>query len=155
MTTLIADNRILLLKRGQSPYRGSWSWPGGFVESGESLETAAAREIKEEVGIAVPIEKLMPHGVVSLPAMNQVYVLFIAVLDHALPLDPQLPEALEARWFLEEEYPARDIWAPAQNFDVSRLFERARSGRLDIYQHSDASFRVIMQDSRIVYLWRR
>jgi ADP-ribose pyrophosphatase YjhB (NUDIX family) len=121
-TTIIADDRILLLKRGQEPYRGYWAWPGGFVEPGESLERAAVREISEEVGISVPADKLLPHGVISLPR------------------------------FSEQEYPARDIWPPARDFSVSRLFARARTGRLDFYQQSDTSFRVITDDG-IVYLW--
>jgi ADP-ribose pyrophosphatase YjhB (NUDIX family) len=151
-TTIIADDRILLLKRGQEPYRGYWAWPGGFVEPGESLERAAVREISEEVGISVPAEKLLPHGVISLPTINQVYVLFIAILDEPAPLHPQLPEALAAAWFSEQEYPSRDIWPPAQDFSVSRLFARASTGRLDFYQQSDTSFRVITDDG-IVYLW--
>lgn len=45
------DDRIVLIKRKNPPF--GWAIPGGFVEYGESLEAAAARETKEEIGVDV------------------------------------------------------------------------------------------------------
>ncbi|HOF74483.1 MAG TPA: NUDIX domain-containing protein [Syntrophales bacterium] len=45
------DRRVLLVKRGKSPYKGSWCLPTGFAEIGESIEEAALRELEEETGI--------------------------------------------------------------------------------------------------------
>lgn len=47
------DNRVLLVKRGNPPARGVWAIPGGSVELGETLKTAAEREIFEETGIVI------------------------------------------------------------------------------------------------------
>jgi len=47
------DNRVLLVKRGNPPARGVWAIPGGRVELGETLKTAAEREILEETGIII------------------------------------------------------------------------------------------------------
>ena len=44
---------ILLVRRKFEPMKGSLDLPGGFVESGETLEDSAIREIKEELGIDV------------------------------------------------------------------------------------------------------
>lgn len=45
------DNGIVLIKRKNPPE--GWALPGGFVDYGESLETAAIREAKEETGLDV------------------------------------------------------------------------------------------------------
>lgn len=44
---------ILLVRRGREPARGKLTLPGGFVDPLETIETAMAREIEEEVGIAI------------------------------------------------------------------------------------------------------
>ncbi len=43
---------LLLIKRGNHPCINMWAIPGGFVEEGESADTAAARELLEETGVA-------------------------------------------------------------------------------------------------------
>jgi ADP-ribose pyrophosphatase YjhB (NUDIX family) len=156
LTIVFAENQMLLIKRGVPPYRGFWAPPGGYVEAGESLESAAIRELNEEVGIALSADQLLPHTIASLPAMNQVYVIFIAVLDRAVTLYPKLPEALDARWFAEHNYPIKEVWAPARGFDMGKVFERVRTGRVDFYQLSEDWMRVITNsDGKIIYLWRR
>ena len=46
-------HRVLLVQRGGEPSRGSWSFPGGMVETGETLRQACRREIAEETGLEV------------------------------------------------------------------------------------------------------
>ena len=59
-TTVISDNQqVLLVKRGNEPGYGLWSLPGGYVDRGEIVEEAAAREVLEETGLSVKITSLI------------------------------------------------------------------------------------------------
>ena len=51
--------QVLLVKRGNEPGYGLWSMPGGYVDRGEVVEDAAAREVLEETGLEVEIDRLV------------------------------------------------------------------------------------------------
>jgi len=57
----ILDNSrsILLVKRNRKPFKGHWCLPTGFAETGESIEDAALRELREESGIKGKIVRLL------------------------------------------------------------------------------------------------
>ncbi len=56
---LTPDKRVLLVKRNIDPARGSWCFPGGFMEIGETPQEAAIRECKEESGLDVRLSSLI------------------------------------------------------------------------------------------------
>ncbi|MBN2015035.1 MAG: NUDIX hydrolase [Candidatus Altiarchaeota archaeon] len=56
---------IILVKRKNPPFKGWWALPGGFVGYGETVEYAVRREVLEETGLEVRVERLI--GVYSDP----------------------------------------------------------------------------------------
>ncbi len=53
------DREIILVKRARDPYKDMWCCPIGFAETGESIEDAALRELKEETGVEGKIAQLV------------------------------------------------------------------------------------------------
>jgi ADP-ribose pyrophosphatase YjhB (NUDIX family) len=95
-----AQGRIHLLRRGFDPGKGLWTFPGGFVDLGESVEQAAKREAHEELEIAIDIQRLV--GVYSRADERVVLVVFEA---KTLDAPQQTEEATEVRAFAPEEIP--------------------------------------------------
>ena len=68
------NDEVVLLKRGIEPGMGKWVFPGGYVDRGEQVEAAAAREAMEEVGLEVEIQDLL--GVYSYENVPTVLVVY-------------------------------------------------------------------------------
>jgi ADP-ribose pyrophosphatase YjhB (NUDIX family) len=56
---VFVDGHLLLIRRGNPPNEGSWIFPGGLVEVGERIEDALVREVEEETGWKVRVERLV------------------------------------------------------------------------------------------------
>lgn len=104
---VVDDRERLLLARGRGWPAGRLSVLAGFVEPGESLEEAVAREVHEEVNVVVPVEQVRYFGSQPWPFPASLMVGFTvqagrqadAVEQHDLEHD----EIEEARWVSREE----------------------------------------------------
>jgi 8-oxo-dGTP diphosphatase len=94
------DGRLWLLRRGFDPSRGLWTFPGGFVDLGESVEQAARREAREEIRTDVTITGLV--GVYSRPTERVVLIVFRSTPEGT---PRTTAEATEVRAFTPHELP--------------------------------------------------
>ncbi len=99
--------RILLHKRADFRI---WALPGGMIETGESPDQAAVREVFEETGYHVEIDKLI--GVYRRPQLQDERHVYRAFLIGGKPIE-RGPETLAVDWFYPEQLPSR--LAPSVN----------------------------------------
>jgi 8-oxo-dGTP diphosphatase len=94
------DLKVLLIRRGQEPFKGRWALPGGFVDIDESLERAAARELQEEVGVTnVYLEQLYTFGDPKRdPRGRVISVSYFALVDAERQRIVAASDAAEAQW---------------------------------------------------------
>ncbi len=136
----IRDGRlqVLLIRRGEPPFQGSWALPGGFVRprtgaggtrTEEDLAQAAARELAEEAGPALRPSHLEQLGSYGAPGRDpRMRVISVAYLAFAPGLPEAQPgtDAAEAQWTPVDAPGRREL-----AFDHARILadgiERARA----------------------------
>lgn len=95
-----ADGRVVLIRRGFDPGRGRWTFPGGFIDLGESVEDAAQRETEEEIEVGVELGSLV--GVYSKPDDRVILIVYRASISGT---PRTTPEATEICAFAPDEIP--------------------------------------------------
>ena len=95
------DGQTLMVRRAVLTGYGLWSIPGGYVDRGEPVETAAAREVVEETGLVVEIGQLI--GLFS-DAGNPVVVAAYSATEVGGVLAPG-PESLDVGFFSMDDLP--------------------------------------------------
>lgn len=114
------DDRVLVIKRDDN---GHWEAPGGVLELDESFESGVQREVLEETGLAVTVERLsgvyknLTHGIVALVYRCRP----VGGEPHATK------EAREIRWMTKEE--VQSAMTPAFGVRVLDAFDEVPQSR--------------------------
>jgi 8-oxo-dGTP diphosphatase len=122
--------QVLVVERGNEPFKGRWALPGGFLRPNETLARAAERELVEETGLKASrlhLEQLQTYGDPGRdPRGRIVSVAYLAIAAN-LPAPTPGSDAVRARWQPVEEA-VGDL--PGMAFDhreiVTDGLERAR-----------------------------
>ena len=95
-----AEPKVLLIERGEDPYKGHWAFPGGFMNMDETTEQCAVRELEEETGLKV--SKVYQIGAYSKvdrdPRGRTVTVAYLAIVNKPIAVSGQ-DDAAKAEWF--------------------------------------------------------
>jgi 8-oxo-dGTP diphosphatase len=129
---LDAELRVLLIRRGEHPYKGSWALPGGFVrvgdghrDQGEDLDIAASRELEEETGLLakdVYLEQVGAFGKAGRDLrMRVITIAFCALIRPDLvPLVKAGGDAAHAEWLSVDSLRPKQL-----AFDHAEIIEQA------------------------------
>lgn len=164
---VVTDRRLLLVRRGNRPYRGRWCLPIGFAEVGESIEDATLRELREEAGIEGRVT-----GLVDVDSVRSRYYGDLIVVTFEVEARAGTPapgsDTTQARYFPLNGLPKlafssnrravdtyirqmADTWAIADSFSRAMGSEAGREGTNLL---SDALLHVIEWNAeQIVHLW--
>lgn len=104
---VVEDERILVVKRGKDPGAGTWAFPGGRLELGETLAEAAVREAREETNLQVdPGEVLAVMDFIETDEEGEVRFHYVLIDVSAERVGGTLrpgDDSVDARWIGLEE----------------------------------------------------
>lgn len=113
---IIKDGKVLLGKRKGSHGEGTWAFPGGHLEFGESVEECAARELMEESGLRAGKMRLGPFTNDIFEKEGRHYITLYVIADHengeARIMEPEKLE--KWGWFGWENLP-EPLFIPLKN----------------------------------------
>ena len=95
-----AEPKVLLIQRGDQPFKGGWAFPGGFMNMDETTEQCAVRELEEETGLQLSkIQQIGAYSKVDRDTRGRtVTVAYLAVIDAPVAVTGQ-DDAAKAEWW--------------------------------------------------------
>jgi 8-oxo-dGTP diphosphatase len=141
--------QVLLIRRGIPPFEGQWALPGGFIRDGESLETAARRELEEETGVrGVYLEQLYTFGDADRdPRGRVITVAYYALLTGEVGAPRAGTDAGAAQWM-----PARQH--PPLAFDHDRILQYALDRLTNKLEYTTVGFHLLPKKFTLGHLQR-
>lgn len=118
------EPKVLLIQRGNEPFKGCWAFPGGFMNMDETTEQCAVRELEEETGLKVTeIKQIGAYSKVDRdPRGRTVTVAYLVVIDKAKAVKGG-DDAAKAQWFPISGLPKLAFDHEEIMKDAKRLFD--------------------------------
>ena len=111
------DNTILATQRGYGEFEGMWEFPGGKIEPGESADAALKREIQEELGVDITIDKFLCTAYYDYPAFHLTMHCYLCSVVSG---EIELREHKSACWLTKESLDSVE-WLPADLDIIKKL----------------------------------
>lgn len=120
VVTKEAEPKVLLIQRGNEPYKGCWAFPGGFMNMDETTEQCAIRELEEETGLKIDeVKQIGAYSRVDRdPRGRTITVAYLAFVDSPVEVNGQ-DDAAKAEWFALSNL-------PELAFDHEEIMEEAK-----------------------------
>ena len=111
------DGAYFATQRGYGEFEGMWEFPGGKIEPGESCESALKREIQEELGIDITIDKFLCTTDYDYPSFHLTMHCYLCSVKS---VEIELREHMSARWLTADLLDSVE-WLPADLEVVEKL----------------------------------
>ena len=111
------DGEYFATQRGYGEFEGMWEFPGGKIEPGESRESALKREIQEELGIDITIDKFLCTTDYDYPSFHLTMHCYICSIES---VEIELREHKSVRWLSVDMLDSVE-WLPADKEVVDKL----------------------------------
>lgn len=131
---IVNEGKMILVKRGVEPGKGKWSIPGGLVELGETVRSAAIREAKEETGLDVKIVIDRPIDAfdnIDIDEQGGLHYHYILIQFLTRPKSGTLKpssDVLDAKWVPLKEVEKYDLTKPFRKFFMKHKDELLQFG---------------------------
>ena len=101
-----AEPKVLLIQRGNPPFKGAWAFPGGFMNMDETTEQCAIRELEEETGLQVTeLHQIGAYSKVDRdPRGRTITVAYLVLVDEPVAVTGQ-DDAAKAKWLPVDALP--------------------------------------------------
>lgn len=104
-------------QRGYGEFEGMWEFPGGKIETGECAESALKREIQEELGVDITIDKFLCTTDYDYPSFHLTMHCYLCSVVSG---EIELREHMSARWLTTKTLDSVE-WLPADKYIIDEL----------------------------------